>query len=47
MTGRDWSPPTIDKSLTPDRWGVVDRIIAGAGILSLFALIVGAVSHLV
>lgn len=47
MKTRDWAPPTIDKSLTPDRWGVVDRIIAGMGILSFLTLIVGCAVHLV
>lgn len=42
-----WQPPAIDKSLTPDRWGVVDRIIAGAGMLSFVILVGGALSHLV
>lgn len=44
---KQWHQPTINDSPLPDKWGVVDRIIAGFGIASFLGLLVGCASHFV
>lgn len=47
MKTKEWHAPTINDSPMPDRWGPVDRIIAGFGIAAFLGLVIGALSHLV
>lgn len=47
MKSKDWHTPTIKDSPLPDKWGVVDRIIAGMGVASFLTLLVGCAVHLV